>query len=410
MASIPRVFISYSWDDDAHKVWVRDLATRLRGDGVDVTLDQWHAVPGDQLPTFMETAVRESDFVLIVCTPNFQRKTNTRHGGVGYEGDIMTAEVFILHNQRKFLPILRSGDWDTASPSWLKGKYYIDLRGQPYAEANYQDLLTTLHDARPTPPPIGPRPDFTPSAAAVSAPAQRPLVSVAGLAAILDEISDLVASLEYVGHTFGEMRRILVGISRLHRLIEGAILRNQGSLADETVEAVKDYAATIKHFISEADYTLPYPSEDKYTRDRERLKDLKSRVIYGWSGLKPALLADAATAVEFDEIKTADRLVWNELGFTDRNGFWRFVSPHTEEMLASAGEIELTLLEDILQRETFSEASILAEGYPKEILVEVGNALMGDKYVQTEDFETFTVTPIGKHIVSRLVAKRRGGE
>ncbi|HEY5731981.1 MAG TPA: toll/interleukin-1 receptor domain-containing protein, partial [Anaerolineales bacterium] len=62
-----KVFISYSWDDDMHREWVREFATRLRSDGIDVTLDRWHAVPGDQLSQFMENAVRDSDFVLCVC-------------------------------------------------------------------------------------------------------------------------------------------------------------------------------------------------------------------------------------------------------------------------------------------------------------------------------------------------------
>jgi hypothetical protein len=47
-------FISYSWDDDAHREWVRALAARLRADGVDVSIDRWVAVPGDQLTVFME--------------------------------------------------------------------------------------------------------------------------------------------------------------------------------------------------------------------------------------------------------------------------------------------------------------------------------------------------------------------
>src|SRR5271165_3498164 len=37
---VPKTFISYSWDDDAHREWVKQLATRLRDDGVDVTLDR----------------------------------------------------------------------------------------------------------------------------------------------------------------------------------------------------------------------------------------------------------------------------------------------------------------------------------------------------------------------------------
>ena len=58
--STPKAFISYSWDDDNHKRWVSDLATRLREDGVETILDQWHAVPGDQLPQFMEREIRDN--------------------------------------------------------------------------------------------------------------------------------------------------------------------------------------------------------------------------------------------------------------------------------------------------------------------------------------------------------------
>jgi hypothetical protein len=47
-----------SWDSDAHKDWVRNLASQLRADGIESILDQWHLVPGDQLSQFMETEVR----------------------------------------------------------------------------------------------------------------------------------------------------------------------------------------------------------------------------------------------------------------------------------------------------------------------------------------------------------------
>lgn len=157
---VPKAFISYSWDDDAHTQWVKDLATRLRQDGVDVTLDRWHAVPGDQIPAFMERAVRENDFVIAVCTPRFKERSDARAGGVGFEGDIMTAEVFTGGSQRKFIPVLRSGNWNEAAPSWLLGKVYIDLGGDPYSEARYEDLLRTLHAATEEAPPIGARPNF----------------------------------------------------------------------------------------------------------------------------------------------------------------------------------------------------------------------------------------------------------
>src|SRR5262245_14005641 len=113
-------FISYSWDSEQHKKWVKELAAHLRvAGGIKSILDQWELVPGDRLTAFMETAIRENDYVVIVCTPPYQKKVNNRTGGSGYEGDIMTGEVFTGGNVRKFVPILRDGDWRDAAPSWL---------------------------------------------------------------------------------------------------------------------------------------------------------------------------------------------------------------------------------------------------------------------------------------------------
>lgn len=152
---MPKAFISYSWEDEEHRTWIRDFATRLRADGIETTIDQWSAIPGDQLPDFMEKTIRLSDYVLIVCTPKYRQKSNNRQGGVGYEGDIMTAEVFASANHRKFIPILRKSSWPESAPAWLVGKYFIDLSASPYSEERYCELLTTIHGTRNTPPPVG---------------------------------------------------------------------------------------------------------------------------------------------------------------------------------------------------------------------------------------------------------------
>lgn len=148
-------FISYSWDDDFHREWVVALAERLRADGVDVTLDRWETVPGDQLPAFMERAMCQNEFIVIICTPRYKIRSDARQGGVGYEGDIMTAEVMTSQNHRKFIPVLRSGKWARSAPTWLAGKYYINLSGDPYPERDYEDLVRTLLGIRETAPPLG---------------------------------------------------------------------------------------------------------------------------------------------------------------------------------------------------------------------------------------------------------------
>jgi len=151
----PKAFISYSWDNEDHKKWVKALAARLRSDGINVILDRWSVNPGGQLPEFMERAVRDNDYVLIVCTPNYKDKSNNRAGGVGYEGDIMTAEVLVYGNDEKFIPLQRLGEWETCAPSWLLGKYRIDFRGEPYSEDTYTELLEFLFGRREKAPQLG---------------------------------------------------------------------------------------------------------------------------------------------------------------------------------------------------------------------------------------------------------------
>ncbi len=154
--SAPKVFVSYAWEDRGHKQWVKEIAVRLRVDGVALLLDQWELAPGDQLAPFMESSVREGDAVLIVCTPMYKVKSDNRAGGVGYEGSVITAELVAGAPRRKFIPLLRRGEWKDAAPSWLLGSVYLDFRGNGIElEDVYAELLETLHGRREGPPPVG---------------------------------------------------------------------------------------------------------------------------------------------------------------------------------------------------------------------------------------------------------------
>lgn len=184
----PKAFISYSWDDDDHKKWVANLAASLRGDGVETRLDQWHAVLGDQLPKFMETEIRENNYVLIICTPNYREKADQRMGGVGYEGDIMTAEVHTQNNHRKFIPILARGDWTSSAPSWLAGKYYVDLSSIEKYDESYSDLLTTLLGKRVQAPVV--KTDSSSQLKTLTVASQSPTAPIQILGIITDEVTE----------------------------------------------------------------------------------------------------------------------------------------------------------------------------------------------------------------------------
>ena len=162
---VPSAFISYSWETEAHKEWVRRLAQRLRSQGVKVILDWWHLKVGGDRTQFMESSISECQFVIIICTPTYAQKANSRHGGVGYEAMIITSQLAQNILQEKFIPVLRSGEFgDSAVPQWLQSKIGVDLRGDPYDEDEYDALLKTLHKAQPAAPPVGPKPVFPTSA------------------------------------------------------------------------------------------------------------------------------------------------------------------------------------------------------------------------------------------------------
>jgi hypothetical protein len=98
---------------------------------VNVTLDQYLR-PGENLTAFMERSIRENDFVLVVCTPKYCDRSNGRQGGVGFEGNIMTADIMLNRDNSRFIPLLRSGRWTDSAPSWLSNKLAMDFRGSPY--------------------------------------------------------------------------------------------------------------------------------------------------------------------------------------------------------------------------------------------------------------------------------------
>lgn len=158
----PKVFISYSWETREHRQWVLDLATRLTEDGIEVILDRWHLHPGGDLPHFMESSVRESDYVLVICTPEYSKKADARKGGVGWEAMIITSELAAQILKHKFIPILRDGEWGhTSQPAWIGSKAGIDLRATPYEEEQYELLLRELHQSTLKPPAIGKKPNFS---------------------------------------------------------------------------------------------------------------------------------------------------------------------------------------------------------------------------------------------------------
>lgn len=140
----PKVFISYSHDNEEHKNWVLQLATRLRSNGVDIVLDRWNLSLGQDLPAFMESGLSESQRVICVCSEEYVKKSNKKTGGVGYEKQIITAELLSDLNSKWVIPVIRNNSSDKKVPTFLNGRLYINFEDSSLYEAHYESLLRDL--------------------------------------------------------------------------------------------------------------------------------------------------------------------------------------------------------------------------------------------------------------------------
>lgn len=169
----PKVFISYSHDNEEHRDWVYRLACRLVESGVEVVLDQWDIQLGSNILKFMEKGLANSDRVLVVCTDNYNNKSNEGLGGVGYEKNILTAELFYGQDTNKFIPCIRGVTTLAKTPMCLGGRAYVDFTDDSGFEVNLKQLLHELFGV-----PLKPKPALGKSPFAI--PEEDALPSIRG--------------------------------------------------------------------------------------------------------------------------------------------------------------------------------------------------------------------------------------
>jgi hypothetical protein len=106
----PKVFISYSWTSREHGAWVMNLATELRQNGADIILDKWDLREGHDANAFMEKMVADPEVkkVIMVCDRRYAERADGRKGGVGTEAQIISAKLYGLMEQDKFVAVVTS--------------------------------------------------------------------------------------------------------------------------------------------------------------------------------------------------------------------------------------------------------------------------------------------------------------
>jgi hypothetical protein len=137
----PKVFISYSHDSQEHGDRVLTLSDRLRGDGIDCRIDQYEVSPPEGWPRWMVNQIEDADFVLVVCTENYERRFRGKEEsgkglGAQWEGAIITQELYDAeaHNTM-FIPVLFSPDHSAYIPIVLRGVTHYNLNTEIPKEA-----------------------------------------------------------------------------------------------------------------------------------------------------------------------------------------------------------------------------------------------------------------------------------
>ena len=201
MPEHPKVFISYSHDSPEHKQWVSELGAKLRHNGIDAILDQWDLGPGDDITRFMESGLKNSDRVLVICTDTYVSKANAGEGGVGYERMIVTAQLIQNLGTNKFIPVIRQASGEEKTPTFLATRMYIDLRDENQSDTEFDKLLHELHEVPIIEkPPLGRNPFAT-------LPSGQEILSIEGTTVPLPKIPQQVQSAAEAYSTAFEIAR-----------------------------------------------------------------------------------------------------------------------------------------------------------------------------------------------------------
>lgn len=158
----PVVFISYSWDSEAHKQWVLNLSKDLRKNGVYTFLDRY-CCAGEDLITFMTKGLENANKVLIIGTPAYKKKTQKKSGGAKFEDQVITIELYNNMDSSKFIPVLREGSFNDSFSGLIGLRIGFDMRDDAKYENELENLVRALWNYPVNAAPkLGPKPNFSP--------------------------------------------------------------------------------------------------------------------------------------------------------------------------------------------------------------------------------------------------------
>ncbi|WP_103347676.1 SEFIR domain-containing protein [Amycolatopsis sp. CA-128772] len=148
----PRVFITYSHDDEQHRTLVRDFATFLRTRAaLDVRLDQWADDGRRDWSLWAIEQLAEADFVLVIASPDYKRRaegTEEPHLGLGAQFEAAMIRDNLTRDlpraTRRILPVVLPGRRVEEIPSFLNAHSTTHYEITEFTLAGVEELLVAI--------------------------------------------------------------------------------------------------------------------------------------------------------------------------------------------------------------------------------------------------------------------------
>lgn len=154
MFGVTRVFISYA-HSEKHSEAVRDLADRLRANGIDAWIDQYEQAPPAGWRAWIEAELRKADFVLIVASASYEQRAESSGPldagqGARYESALILDDLYEAGRWNvKYVPVILLEQDRDHLPAPLRTYQRFSI----YSPGGFERLLRLLTNQPATPAP-----------------------------------------------------------------------------------------------------------------------------------------------------------------------------------------------------------------------------------------------------------------
>ena len=142
-----KIFISYC-RSDADTDQIKQLKDKVQKDGFEVIIDDGVLRHGHEVTEFMEKSIRESKYILVICTSEYKNRADNRGSnptGVAYEARLLASH---MNKKTKIVIPIIQGSEISVLPDFLEGIFALFLKQINTNKESYNKLLDSLKEEK----------------------------------------------------------------------------------------------------------------------------------------------------------------------------------------------------------------------------------------------------------------------